>query len=192
MNTKDVQLTLVAPDAWGDFAAPSVQESELAKGILLKHETLKAALVEDAAAFSNAIEARRKVIIELRNADLNHIERRAVLAYAGYNKVRISEMSRIVDLPAKLFQKYVEGAMGFILALEHARGRIGGGDAWVAKGEPEVVKDLRAVLDTYKGHVPLKGTAVVQIVRNGVYFKLVTRKLRKAKKAGRAAKETKK
>lgn len=181
-NHTQTQLTLVAPDAWGDFSAPTVQETELAKGLLLKHETLRAALLEDASAFSNAIEARRKVIQEIRHADLNHVERRAVLAYAGYNKVRISEMSRICDLPPKQFDAYIAGAIGFRLALDEARGKVAGVGGFTVKGEPEVVKDLRQVLEAYKGHVPLKGAAQVEIVRNGVSFRLVLRKVRKAKK----------
>jgi len=181
MKNDDTQLTLVAPEGWGDFDSPSAAEAEMAKGILLKHENLKAAFVEYHSAMSNAVEGFRKVIVELRAADLNPVQRRTVLGYAGFNRQRIAEFGRVVDSSPVVYKRFIDGVIGFRLALEEARGRVSSGADFVARGDESVVKDFRALLQDYKGHVPAKGTAMVRVIRGGLAFTLKVKVVRKKK-----------
>jgi len=188
------QQLLCPSDSWGQYEPLSAQETELAKGLLIKYEVLQSALVEYSAASSNAAEGLRKVCQEMRLADLNPAQRRVVLTYAGWNKVRISEIGRIVDAPPKIFEAYMQRVIGFRLALDEARGRVtfsrSSGTDYVARGAPEVVNDLKAYVQAYKGHVPVKGAATVQTVIGDMSFKLVVRRIRKAK--GKKSKSAKK
>jgi len=181
---------LVAPDGWGDYDKLTPAQTEAAKGLLVKHDKLKNRLVEYNMATENAVEMLREVCRELRAANFNPVERRTVLGFAGWNRARISEVGRIVDSPPKTFEAYMAKAIGFKLALEEARVRVGGSSTgtFLAIGSPEVVKSFRSYLEDYKGQVPAKGSVRLNFVKGGLSFKLVVRCVRKGKKGKRAKK----
>lgn len=187
MDTKSSVETLVPSDKWGEYVPCTPQEAELSKGVLLKQPALQAALIEYSAQAENMTSALRLVAQELRACNLNPVERRVLLRYAGWNNQRISEIGRIVDADKKTFDRYMQSAIGYQLALQEARGRVsgGGGAYFLERGDPKVVKPLKAYFEAYKGLVPTKGTVRLEFVKDGVSFKLAVRTVKKKKKAGK-------
>lgn len=172
---------VIAPGSWGEVTTLTVKETELAKGLLLKNPEVKQELSNLANAMAMAIESYRGLCLALRDAKWNTRERTLVLRHAGFNKVRVSEINTIVEAPQKVFDAYQTKMLGFRLALAETRAASGGG-SFAEHGDKVVTGELKAYLQKYTGHVPVKGRAVVQFVKGDIAFKLTVRKVRKVKK----------
>jgi len=179
MKNTSGQLTLCPADGWGEVVPPTALDTGTAENLLKTHESMRVSLLEYSAAGVVLVDALRRVCVAFREAALSPADRRSVLRYAGWNESRISEMGRIVESDKRTFARYMSSAIGYKLALLEARAGVAasGKDS----GDKPVVQDLRKFLADYKGHVPVKGSARVTYNMGGFSFKLVVRKIRKAR-----------
>lgn len=99
----------------------SEAEQQQAKELLAQHPKLGVAIVECQNSVLSANDKLRTMIRELHGASLLPKEQTLVLAAAGFNRQRISEIKAVVNQLAPQVEEYLAGGEGFRVALRSAR-----------------------------------------------------------------------